>query len=60
MSRGAQPTPLRWERLNDALETLKRHDLIAEKDGRLRIIVELFRRWVVQRLNILPESINAS
>ncbi|MGB5959642.1 MAG: ATP-binding protein [Coleofasciculaceae cyanobacterium] len=42
--------PLRWETLNAALETLKRHDVIAEKDGRWRIIVELFRRWVVQRL----------
>jgi len=27
---------------------LKRHDVIAEKDGRWSIIVELFRRWVVQ------------
>ena len=34
--------------LDEVLETLKRHDVIAEKDGRWQIIVELFRRWVVQ------------
>jgi hypothetical protein len=40
--------PLQAETLDDALETLKRHDVIAQKDGRWSIIVELFRRWVVQ------------
>ncbi|MUG99361.1 ATP-binding protein [Scytonema sp. UIC 10036] len=34
--------------LQPALQTLKRHDVIEEIDGRYRITVELFRRWVVQ------------
>ncbi|MBY5310423.1 AAA family ATPase [Aphanizomenon flos-aquae CCAP 1446/1C] len=33
--------------LQNALEVLKRHDVIVENQGRWRIIVELFRRWVV-------------
>ena len=33
--------------LNDALETLARHDVIMETEGNLRFAVELFRRWVV-------------
>jgi hypothetical protein len=32
--------------LQTALDTLTRHDVIAENQGRWRIIVELFRRWV--------------
>ncbi|NER08377.1 MAG: AAA family ATPase, partial [Okeania sp. SIO3C4] len=32
--------------LNDALETLARHDVIIETEGNLRFAVELFRRWV--------------
>ncbi|BDA73623.1 hypothetical protein RIVM261_038830 [Rivularia sp. IAM M-261] len=32
----------------EAIETLKRHDVIEFKEGRLRIVVELFRRWVNQ------------
>jgi hypothetical protein len=32
--------------LQKALDTLKRHDVIEENQGRWRIIVELFRRWV--------------
>ena len=32
--------------LHQALETLKRHDVIVENQGRWKIIVELFRRWV--------------
>ncbi len=31
-----------------ALETLKRHDVVAETESRWRIVVELFRRWVLQ------------
>jgi hypothetical protein len=31
----------------NALEVLKCHDVIVENQGRWRIIVELFRRWVV-------------
>ena len=33
--------------LHKALETLKRHDVV-ENQGRWKIIVELFRRWVVK------------
>lgn len=32
--------------LQNALEVLKRHDVIVENQGRWRIIVELFQRWV--------------
>ena len=32
--------------LSTAIDTLKRHDVIEEKAGYLRILVELFRRWV--------------
>ncbi|MUG99363.1 hypothetical protein F7734_46590 [Scytonema sp. UIC 10036] len=34
--------------LQPVLQTLKRHDAIEEIDGRYRITVELFRRWVLQ------------
>jgi DNA-binding IclR family transcriptional regulator len=34
--------------LQPALQTLKRHDVIEEVEGRYRITVEFFRRWVVQ------------
>ena len=34
--------------LEKALKTLKRHDVIQETEGRWYIIVELFRRWVLQ------------
>ena len=33
--------------LDEALDTLQRHDVIEENQGRLCIIVELFRRWLV-------------
>ncbi len=32
----------------DALETLKRHDVIEEVGEKTQIVVELFRRWVLQ------------
>ena len=32
--------------LQNALEVLKRHDVVVENQGRWRIIVELFQRWV--------------
>lgn len=32
--------------LQNGLEVLKRHDVIVENEGRWRIIVELFQRWV--------------
>jgi hypothetical protein len=31
-----------------ALDTLERHDVVAKIDSRWRIVVELFRRWVLQ------------
>jgi hypothetical protein len=31
-----------------ALDTLERHDVVATTDSRWRIVVELFRRWVLQ------------
>lgn len=34
------------ETLKQAVETLKQHDVIEVREGRLRIIVELFRLWV--------------
>jgi hypothetical protein len=33
--------------LNNAIKTLKRHDVIRETNGLYYIIVELFRRWVL-------------
>ncbi|WP_315791780.1 hypothetical protein [Fischerella sp. JS2] len=38
------------ESLQEALKTLKRHDVVEETEERWRIIVELFRRWVLQLL----------
>ena len=43
----AQATRMEEETLYKALETLKRHDVIEQTDERWRIIVELFRRWVL-------------
>ncbi|MBR8840055.1 MAG: ATP-binding protein [Stigonema ocellatum SAG 48.90 = DSM 106950] len=34
--------------LQEALKSLKRHDVVKETDGSLRITVELFRRWVLR------------
>jgi hypothetical protein len=46
---GAQGlVPLQKETLQEALKTLTRHDVIREREGHWRIIVELFRRWVLQ------------
>jgi hypothetical protein len=33
----------------DALETLKRHDVVTQRDGRWRFTVELMRHWVAQK-----------
>jgi hypothetical protein len=41
-------SPLQKETLQEALKTLTRHDVIQEREGRWQIIVELFRRWVLQ------------
>ncbi len=37
---------LNQNELREAIETLKRHDVIQENDSNLKIIVELFRRWL--------------
>ncbi|PMB51258.1 hypothetical protein CEN39_16265 [Fischerella thermalis CCMEE 5201] len=38
------------ESLQEALKALKRHDVVEVTEGRWRIVVELFRRWVLQLL----------
>lgn len=40
-------TSLETKTLEAAIETLKRHDVIKEKNSNYCIIVELFRRWVL-------------
>jgi len=37
------------EDVGDALETLARHDVVMEEDGRWKFTVELMRRWVMQK-----------
>ncbi|HEY9803094.1 MAG TPA: ATP-binding protein [Leptolyngbyaceae cyanobacterium] len=44
----AESTGMNGDSLQAALDTLKRHDVVAETEGRWRIIVELFRRSVVR------------
>lgn len=39
--------PLEEKQLEEGLETLKRHDVIQQKGEYWQIIVELFRRWVL-------------
>jgi len=46
----AQTTNIDTTTLQEALKTLQRHDVIEETDKRSRIIVELFRRWVLENL----------
>jgi len=43
----AQSTAIDEATIEEALNTLKRHDVVGETDGRWHIIVELFRRWVL-------------
>jgi len=43
-----QSTNMDETTLNKAIETLKRHDVIQENNHKYHIIVELFRRWVLQ------------
>ncbi|MEH2341039.1 MULTISPECIES: helix-turn-helix domain-containing protein [unclassified Nostoc] len=45
----AQPTGMNNADLQEALNTLKRHDVVEETQGNWRIMVELFRRWVLQQ-----------
>ncbi|MBD2199252.1 MULTISPECIES: ATP-binding protein [Calothrix] len=49
----AESTALGREELQAALGVLMRHDVVTENGGRWRIIVELFRRWVVQNHPLL-------
>nr|MDZ8017322.1 ATP-binding protein [Nostoc sp. SerVER01] len=44
----AQSTGMKDADLQEALNTLKRHDVVEEIQGRWRIMVELFRRWVLR------------
>ena len=43
----AQSTAIDEATVEEALNTLKRHDVVKETEGRWHIIVELFRRWVL-------------
>ncbi|MEH2134890.1 MAG: helix-turn-helix domain-containing protein [Nostoc sp.] len=45
----AQSTGMNDADLQKALNTLKRHDVVEETQGSWRIMVELFRRWVLQQ-----------
>ncbi|MEH2351832.1 AAA family ATPase [Nostoc sp.] len=45
----AQSTGINDADLQEALNTLKRHDVVEETQGNWRIMVELFRRWVLQQ-----------
>ncbi|MBE9106502.1 helix-turn-helix domain-containing protein [Nostoc cf. edaphicum LEGE 07299] len=45
----AQSTGMNNANLQEALNTLKRHDVVEETQGSWRIMVELFRRWVLQQ-----------
>jgi hypothetical protein len=42
-------TKLRRANLNAALELLQRHDVVTVQDNQARILVELFRRWLVSQ-----------
>ncbi|WP_026082487.1 AAA family ATPase [Mastigocladopsis repens] len=44
----SQSTSIEIAPLQEALNTLKRHDVVEEIEGRWRIIVELFRKWVLK------------
>lgn len=46
-----QVTDLDDVAVTDALNTLQRHDVVEQNQGRWRIIVELFRRWILQFSN---------
>ncbi|MEH1898501.1 MAG: ATP-binding protein [Nostoc sp.] len=45
----AESTGMNDHDLQEALNTLKRHDVVEETQGSWRIMVELFRRWVLQQ-----------
>jgi hypothetical protein len=41
-------TGMEEKTLQEALKTLTRHDVVQQREGHWQIIVELFRRWVLQ------------
>ncbi len=45
----AQSIGMNDTNLQEALNTLKRHDVVEETQGSWQIMVELFRRWVLQQ-----------
>ncbi|MFB2976954.1 ATP-binding protein [Microseira sp. BLCC-F43] len=45
----AQSLTTNCQNLQAPIKNLQRHDVVRETDGRIHIIVELFRRWVEQR-----------
>ncbi len=45
----ARHTELPLENIENALETLKRHDVVTHKDGVWQLTVELMRRWVAEK-----------
>ncbi|MGK7956350.1 MAG: AAA-like domain-containing protein [Crocosphaera sp.] len=42
--------------IGDILKSLKRHDVIEEKDDKYTIIVELFRQWVTDEYYVVEEK----
>ena len=44
----AEATGINYQDIQHSLCTLERHDVVNEHKGHWRIVVELFRRWVVQ------------
>jgi hypothetical protein len=49
LSQIANQTGLSCDRVQSAIETLQRHDVIKQQDGQYVYTVELMRRWVAQR-----------
>ena len=45
----AQQTDFALEYIQRALDVLKRHDVVIEKEGSWQFTVELMRRWVAQK-----------
>ncbi|MGB7058153.1 MAG: AAA-like domain-containing protein, partial [Geitlerinemataceae cyanobacterium] len=52
----AQTSGLSLADANNAVSTLISHDVVVLNDGKIRIIVELFRRWVLQQLPNTSDS----
>ncbi|MEH2292064.1 hypothetical protein [Nostoc sp.] len=52
----AQSIGMNDPNLEEALNTLKRHDVVEQNQGSWRIMVELFRRWVLQQERIFSAN----